>query len=51
MTAVVTTYICIAKIGFNIPADLSPWIGLGVFCISAVLFYLWYFRSNNNQSR
>ena len=51
MTAVVTTYICIAKIGFNIPADLSPWIGLGVFCISAVLFYLWYFRSNNYKSR
>ena len=41
--AVVTTYICIAKIGFNVPASLSPWLGLGVFCLSAVLFYLWKF--------
>ena len=43
MTAVVTTYICIAKIGFNVPASLSPWLGLSVFCLSAVLFYLWKF--------
>ena len=44
MTAVVTTYICIAKIGFNIPAALSPWIGLGTFLLSAALFYLWLYK-------
>ena len=44
MTAVVTTYILIAKIGFNVPAFLSPWIGLGTFCLSAGLFYLWHAR-------
>ena len=47
MTAVVTTYICIAKIGFNIPASLSPWLGLGTFCLSLALFYVWTIFKKN----
>jgi carbon starvation protein CstA len=49
MTAVVTTYIIIAKIGFNVPAALSPWLGLGVFLLSGGLFYLWYFLKQLNN--
>ena len=49
MTAVVTTYISIAKIGFNVPASLSPWLGLGVFILSGGLFYLWYFLKQSNN--
>lgn len=33
MTSVCLTFICTAKIGFNIPAAATPWIGSIVFCL------------------
>jgi len=41
MTAVVTTYIAIAKIGFNLPSTWNVAIGASAALISVVLFYLW----------
>ena len=41
MTAVVVTYICIAKIGFNLPPAWNFWIGGATFLLSMVLFFLW----------
>ncbi len=41
MTSVCTTYICTAKIGFNLPMDWNIAIGTAVAFISAVLFGLW----------
>ena len=41
MTAVCVTFILVDKIGFRVPQVAAPWIGLGTFAISAVLFYLW----------
>ena len=41
MTAVCVTFILVDKIGFRLPQSLAPWIGLGTFVISTILFYLW----------
>ncbi len=41
MTAVCVTFILVDKVGFHINAAAAPWIGLGTFVISAILFYLW----------
>jgi carbon starvation protein CstA len=41
MTAVVVTYICIAKIGFNLPPAWNFWIGGATFLLSMALFFLW----------
>ena len=41
MTAVCVTFILVDKIGFRMPQSLAPWIGLGTFVISTILFYLW----------
>ncbi len=41
MTAVCVTFILVDKTGFRINQDLAPWIGLGTFVISTILFYLW----------
>ena len=41
MTAVCVTYICVAKIGFNLPDATAPWIAAGTALVSLVLFYLW----------
>lgn len=38
MTSVCVSYICIAKIGLNLPSSWSPWIGLSTFCLSFVLW-------------
>lgn len=40
MTSVCTTFICISKIGFNIPTVCTPYIGIGTFVISLVLFFV-----------
>lgn len=40
MTSVCTTYICIAKIGFNLPPTWNFWIGGSVFILSLVLFFI-----------
>ena len=41
MTAVCVTFILVDKVGFRLPAVTAPWIGLGTFAISAILFYIW----------
>ena len=41
MTSVCTTFILVDKIGLGINAAAAPWIGLGTFVVSAILFYLW----------
>ena len=44
MTAVCTTYICTAKIGLNLPMNWNAGLGIGVFAVSGILFYLWKIR-------
>ena len=39
MTAVCVTFILVDKIGFRLPQDLAPWIGLGTFAVATVLFF------------
>ena len=46
MTSVCTTFILVDRIGFGLPQALIPWIALGTFAISAILFYLWKLRKN-----
>jgi carbon starvation protein CstA len=41
MTSVCTTFILVDKVGFRLPAATAPWIGLGVFLLSTILFYYW----------
>lgn len=41
MTSVCVTFILVDKIGFRIPQVAAPWIGLGTFVISSILFYHW----------
>ena len=41
MTSVCTTFICTAKIGFNIPETFIPYIGLISFFVPMALFFLW----------
>ena len=41
MTAVCTTYICIAKIGFNLPSSWNFCIGGVAIIASIILFYTW----------
>ena len=48
MTSVCTTFICTAKIGFNIPVSLTPYIGIASFIIPLFLFFLWN-RKNTEQ--
>lgn len=43
MTAVCTTYICVAKIGFGLPTSWNIAIGLSTFAVSLAVFFLWYF--------
>lgn len=44
MTAVCFTFILVDQIGFGLPSSWAPWIGLGTFAISLILFYLWKIR-------
>lgn len=44
MTAVCTTYICIAKIGLGQPTSWNVTIGLATFVLSLLVFFCWYFR-------
>ena len=41
MTAVCVTFILVDKTGFRLPQAFAPWIGLGTFVVSALLFTLW----------
>ena len=47
MTSVTLTYILTAKIGFNLPMSWAPALGVGVFLLSAVLFYSWKLNKKN----
>ena len=44
MTAVCVTFILVDKIGLGINAAAAPWIGLGTFVLSAILFCVWLSR-------
>ena len=46
MTPVCTTFILVDRIGLGLPEATIPWIALGTFAISAILFYLWKYRKN-----
>ena len=46
MTSVCLTFILVDKIGLGLPVSTIPWIALGTFAISAILFYLWKYRKN-----
>ena len=46
MTSVCTTFILVDKIGIGLPTATIPWIAVGTFAISAILFYLWKNRKN-----
>ncbi|MBR6246370.1 MAG: carbon starvation protein A [Bacteroidales bacterium] len=48
MTAVCTTYICIAKIGFNMPGDWNFAIGAVAIVASFVLFFWWKINYDKN---
>ena len=49
MTAVCVSFIMVDKTGFRLPTSMAPWIGLGTFVLSAVLFYLWINRSCHSE--
>ena len=40
MTAVCVTFICVDKIGFRMPEGIAPWLGLGTFVVSGIVFWL-----------
>ena len=40
MTAVCTSYICVAKIGFNLPQSFGLWIGIVTFAASFAAFFI-----------
>ncbi len=41
MTSVCLTFICVDKTGFGLNHSLIPWLGVGTFVISLVLFFIW----------
>ena len=45
MTAVCVTFICVDKIGFHMPEGIAPWLGLGTFIVSGIVFWLLKKRS------
>ena len=46
MTSVCVTFILVDKIGLGLPQQLIPWIAVGTFAVSVILFYLWKYRKN-----
>jgi len=45
MTAVCVTFICVDKIGFHMPEGIAPWLGIGTFVVSGIVFWLLKKRS------
>lgn len=45
MTSVCTTYLCVAKIGFNMPTSWNYTIEASVFALSIIIFYILYFKA------
>ena len=46
MTAVCTTYICVAPEGFGLSAGWSPYIGLGALVVATIWFRVWYSKES-----
>ena len=46
MTAVCTTYICVAPEGFGLSAGWSPYISLVALVVAAVWFGIWYSKKD-----
>ena len=42
MSGVCVAFILIDKTGFGLPAVIAPWVGLGTFVLSGLLFALWH---------
>ena len=47
MTAVCTTYICVAPEGMGLAPGLSPYIAAGVLAVAGTWFGVWYARNRN----
>ena len=45
MSSVCLTFICVDKTGFQLPASLIPWLGVGTFIASLALFFYWQKKS------
>lgn len=48
MTAVCVTYLCVAKIGFNLPVTWNWYIGISTFVLSLAVFSILYMRRKQN---
>ena len=48
MTSVSGTFILTAKIGFNLPQGLIPYLGTGLFTVSLMLFYWWKIKKGDS---
>ena len=49
MSAVCVSFICTARIGFNLPSAWAPYLGAVTFVLAAALFLLWH-RKNKNST-
>ena len=51
MTAVCVTYILVDKIGFGLPATLSPWIAGGTALLALANYYVWrFFKADRSKA-
>ena len=48
MTAVCATYLCVAKIGLNLPVTWNWYIGISTFVLSLAVFSILYMRRKQN---
>ena len=48
MTAVCVTYLCVAKIGLNLPVTWNWYIGISTFVLSLTVFSILYMRRKQN---
>ena len=48
MTAVCVTYLCVAKIGLNLPVTWNWYIGISTFVLSLAVFSILYMRRKQN---
>ena len=48
MTAVCVTYLCVAKIGINLPVTWNWYIGISTFVLSLAVFSILYMRRKQN---
>lgn len=49
MTAVCVTYLCVAKIGLNLPVTWNWYIGISTFVLSLAVFSILYMRRKQNS--